>query len=84
MRRTPILIVTLWALLPYTASASQGPASDADAHIATARAAAGQDYRATFMNLCLPSASTGGGRAAAPAGSPFHTCCHRQRSGSSG
>ena len=67
MRRTPILIGSLWALLLYTASAAQAPASDVDAHIATARAAAGQDYRATFMNLCLPSASTGGGRAAGPA-----------------
>ena len=67
MRRTPILIGSLWALLLYTASAAQAPASDVDAHIATARAAAGQDYRATFMNLCLPSASPGGGRAAGPA-----------------
>ena len=60
MRRTPILIGTLWALLLYTASAAQAPASDVDAHIATARAAAGQDYRGTFMNLCLPSAAAGG------------------------
>jgi len=67
MRRTPILIGSLWALLLYTPSAAQAPASGADAHIATARAAAGQDYRATFMNLCLPSASPGGGRAAGPA-----------------
>ena len=67
MRRTPILIGSLWALLLYTASAAQAPASDVDAHIATARAAAGQDYRATFMNLCLPSAAApGGGRAAGP------------------
>jgi len=61
------LIGTLWALLLHTASAAQASASGVDAHIATARAAAGQDYRATFMNLCLPSASTGGGRAAGPA-----------------
>jgi len=67
MRRTPILIGSLSALLLYSPSAAQAPASDVDAHIATARAAAGQDYRATFMNLCLPSASTGGGRAAGPA-----------------
>ena len=67
MRRTPILIGSLWALLLYTASAAQAPASDVDAHIATARAAAGQDYRATFMNLCLPGAAApGGGRAAGP------------------
>jgi metallo-beta-lactamase class B len=33
-----------------------GPTSRSDAHIATAKAAAGQDYRATLVNLCLPSA----------------------------
>ncbi len=37
--------------------------SEVDTHIATARAAAGQDYRGTFINLCLPSAP-GGGRGA--------------------
>ena len=36
-----------------------------DAHIATAKAAAGQDYRATFVNLCLPARRAAAG--AAPA-----------------
>jgi metallo-beta-lactamase class B len=64
MRRTPILIGTLWVLSLGPASAAQAPVSEVDAHVATARAAAGQDYRATFMNLCLPSAPPGGGRGA--------------------
>ena len=56
MKRTPILIGAFGALLVSTTSAAQAPMSDVDAHIATARAAAGQDYRATFVNLCLPAA----------------------------
>ena len=56
MYRTPILMGTLGALLLATASQAQAPASEVDAHIAAARAAAGQEYRATFVNLCLPSA----------------------------
>jgi metallo-beta-lactamase class B len=67
MKRTPILIGSLWGLLLGTASA-QVPASEVDAHIARARAAAGQDYRATFVNLCLPAAAPGGGRGAAGPG----------------
>jgi metallo-beta-lactamase class B len=42
--------------------------SEVDVHVATARSAAGQDYRATFVNLCLPSAPPGGGRGAAGRG----------------
>jgi len=36
---------------------AQARASDTDAHIAAAKAAAGLDYRATFVNLCLPGAN---------------------------
>ena len=57
MKGRSILLATLWALLAGTAAAAQAPVSDVDAHVATARAAAGQDYRATFVNLCLSSAS---------------------------
>jgi len=42
---------------------AQAPQSDVDAHIAAARAAAGMDFRNTFINLCLPAAGRGGGGA---------------------
>ena len=65
------MILSLWAtLLGTTAFAQTPPASEIDAHIAAARIAAGQDYRATFVNLCLPSApqaGRAGGRGAAAA-----------------
>src|SRR5438552_2102932 len=73
MKRTTILIASLSVLLPATAVVAQAPISALDAHIATAKTAAGQDYRGTFINLCLPSAPPGGGRGAAPgrgAGAP--------------
>jgi len=40
----------------FLVSATQGqtPANEMDAHIATAKTAAGQDYGGTFVNLCLP------------------------------
>src|SRR6188508_2376497 len=47
---------------------AQAPLSEIDAHIATAKAAAGQDYRGTFVNLCLPSAPRGGGAGRGAAG----------------
>jgi metallo-beta-lactamase class B len=42
---------------------AQAPPSDVDAHIAVAKAAAGQDFRATFVNLCLPAGGAPGGGA---------------------
>jgi metallo-beta-lactamase class B len=54
-------VVALFAGMLGTAALAQTPSSQIDAHIAAARAAAGQDYRATFVNLCLPSAPRGGG-----------------------
>ncbi len=38
---------------------AQAPVSEIDAYIAAATAAAGLDYRATFVNICLPSANQG-------------------------
>src|SRR5262245_42634494 len=64
MKCTPILIGSLWALLLGAEALSQAPMSEVDAHIASAKAAAGQDYRGTFINLCVPSAPSGGGRGA--------------------
>src|SRR5688572_13961590 len=66
MRGKPILIGTLWAVAAGTAATAQTTLSDVDTHIAAARAAAGQDFRATFVNLCLPAG--GGGRGAAGRG----------------
>ena len=60
MKGTSILTGTLWALL-LGAAAAQAPVNDVEAHVAAARAAAGQDYRATFVNLCFASAPRGGG-----------------------
>jgi len=71
MRRAAVVISSLLATLPGTAVEAQAPpASEIDAHVAAARTAAGQDYRATFVNLCLPSAppaGRAGGGGAAPA-----------------
>ena len=67
-----ICLVAFLAALLGSAALAQTNSSEIDAHIATAKAAAGQDYRGTFVNLCLPSAPRGGGaggagRGAAPA-----------------
>jgi metallo-beta-lactamase class B len=62
-----ILMGSLSALLLVTVAVAQAPVSEVDAHVATAKAAAGQDYRGTFINLCLPSAP-GGGRGGAARG----------------
>ena len=63
MKPTPV--VTLLMIFGGIAF-GQTPATPVDSHIAAARTAAGLDYRATFVNLCLPSAPRGGG--AGPAG----------------
>ena len=68
MKPTPILIGSLSILLVSAAALAQAPASELDAHIATAKAAAGQDYRGTFVNLCIPAAAPGGGRGTAARG----------------
>src|SRR5687768_1192111 len=68
MRGKPILIGTLWAVAAGTAATAQTTLSDVDTHVATARAAAGQDYRATFVNLCLPGGRGAAGRGAGAGG----------------
>jgi metallo-beta-lactamase class B len=75
MKSARILTGSLSVLVLGTAILAQAPQSEIDAHIATAKAAAGQDYRGTFVNLCLPGGGpggggargAGGGRGAAPA-----------------
>jgi metallo-beta-lactamase class B len=64
MKPILILIGAVWVGLG-AAAAAQAPLTEVEPHIATARAAAGQDYRATFVNLCLPTAPRGGGPGAA-------------------
>jgi metallo-beta-lactamase class B len=68
MTRTTGAASLLSAILFSTAVMAQAPASEIDAHIAAGRAAAGLDYRATLVNLCLPSAPPGGRGGAAGRG----------------
>ena len=67
MNRKLGVTVGLSAMFLATALA-QSPTTEIDAHIAAAKAAAGQDFRATFVNLCLPAAPRGGGAGAAARG----------------
>jgi metallo-beta-lactamase class B len=69
MKRVPFVTGSLSAMLLGAVVLAQAPASEMDAHIAAARAAAGMDFRNTFINLCLPAAGRGGaGRGAAARG----------------
>jgi metallo-beta-lactamase class B len=55
--------------LPGVGVLAQAPQAEIDAHIAAARAAAGMDFRNTFLNLCLPGGGgPGGARGAAGRG----------------
>ena len=67
MKCTWILSGSLSVLVLGTTAMAQVPASEIDTHIATAKAAAREDYRGTFVNLCLPGGAPGG-RGAAPRG----------------
>ena len=65
---TPVMMSIVTVLVASAIALAQAPSNEIDTHIATAKAAAGQDYRGTFVNLCLPGGAPGGGRgAAAPA-----------------
>src|SRR6185503_15244385 len=68
MKRAPVVIAVLSAVLLGAAALAQAPLSQIDTHIVTAKTAAGQDYRGTFVNLCLPSAPRGGGAGRGAAG----------------
>ena len=67
MRPTLLLIGAAASLLGSSLGA-QAPTGDVDSHIAAARAAAGADFRNTFINLCLGSTPPGGGRGGAGRG----------------
>ena len=75
MKRTLGAIFSVFTVVGATVLA-QAPVNEIDAHIATAKTAAGQDYRGTFVNLCLPSAPRAAAqgaaarRGAAPSGAP--------------
>ena len=72
--RTLLALVAVAGIALGGVLAAQAPASQIDTHISAARAAAGQDYRATFVNLCFtggaPAAGARGGRAAGTAPAP--------------
>jgi metallo-beta-lactamase class B len=68
MKRIPELVGSLSFLLLGVIALAQAPSSEMDTHIAAARTAAGQDYRATFVNLCLPAGAPGGARGAGRGG----------------
>ena len=65
MRRTNAVTGVVCAALLGGALVAQSPPSEVDAHVATAKAAAGLDFRNTFINLCLPGAPPGAGRGVA-------------------
>jgi metallo-beta-lactamase class B len=67
MKRTPLLMGLLTLLLP-GATLAQTPLTEIDTHVGIAKAAAGQDYRGTFVNLCIPNAPGGAGRGGAGRG----------------
>src|SRR5437764_1273263 len=67
MKHMQLRIGALAILLTGSVAAAQTSTGEVDSHIATAKTAAGQDYRGTFVNLCLPSAPAGNRGAAAPA-----------------
>lgn len=68
MKRKCILTTFLLGLLLGGVTLAQSPPGELDAHIATAKAAAGQDFRGTFVNLCLPGGAPGGGARGAGGG----------------
>jgi metallo-beta-lactamase class B len=70
MKRVLVVIASLSMVLLGASARAQTPSSQIDAHILTAKTAAGQDYRATFVNLCLPSAPPGGGGGAGRGAAP--------------
>lgn len=67
MQRPLTVLASLSSLLISTSALAQQSTSEIDAHIAAGRAAAGTEFRNTFINLCLPPAPRPAGAAAPPA-----------------
>jgi len=70
MRRITVMTTVLSLMTLSHRVLAQAPSTEIDAHIAVARTAAGLDYRATFVNLCLPSVPPAGGRGRGARGAP--------------
>jgi len=76
-----LLIGLFGVVLVATSLSAQAPVSEIDGHINAAKAAAGLDYRATFVNLCFAGGANPGlanpaaarGRAAGPGRGPATT-----------
>lgn len=84
MKPASILIGPLLAVLLGAPALAQTPTTEVDNHIATARAAAGQNYLALFANLCLPSGRGAGARGAAGRGAPGRGAAGRGVAGRGG
>src|SRR5437870_5882227 len=67
MKSYSLYTIAVSLLVMCTAGFAQTPA-EIDTHIAAAKAAAGLDFRGTFVNLCLTGAAPGGARGGAPRG----------------
>jgi metallo-beta-lactamase class B len=65
MKAHALFIILLATTICTPMATAQTSTSEIDAHIAMAKTAAGQDYRATFVNLCFPTPLPGGPRGAA-------------------
>jgi metallo-beta-lactamase class B len=65
MKAHRLLAAPLSALIMGTTAIAQTAPGEIETHIAAAKAAAGLDYRATFVNLCFPTPFPGGARGAA-------------------
>jgi metallo-beta-lactamase class B len=70
MKRAVVGMCCVLAMLLGAAISAQAPQSEVDAHIAAAKAAAGLNFRGTFMNLCLPGGGPGAARGGAPGRGP--------------
>jgi metallo-beta-lactamase class B len=71
MKRVPVAMGALSAVLLGAGLMAQAPPSEVDSHIAAARTAAGLNFRDTFVNLCLAGGGPpGGGRGGAPGRGP--------------
>src|SRR5262245_21600412 len=67
MKIHPLLAFPVSVLILCTAALAQTP-GETDSHIGAAKAAAGLDFRGTFINLCLLGAAPGGARGGAGRG----------------
>ena len=61
MKIYPFLSLPASILMLCTAALAQTP-GEMDSHIAVAKTAAGQEFRGTFVNLCLPAGAPAGAR----------------------